>query len=352
MEILPNIYSQMRANFDGLLKRINRTNTDKLLDWLDKHHFYAVPASIRFHNAFKHGLLKHSLEVCNEGLAIYHEYSVKQPDRVKDFSKESVAVCCLLHDICKWNNYYISPKDATIKCNYKAKNQGHGLKSVRILEEIGYPLSDQEKLAIQWHMGKDHEPSYKDDPAGFNKSLNDELSRLIRRADHDASKMKERFEDLIRSLNLTNGDRLIHYLDESSFYQTCCGSHHKYPGGLVAHSLGTYRHIMEICTPAEQHDAAIIALLHDIAMQDRSHYYSGHGMRSKMILERRLQMNLSDDVLNMIRFHKNSKRLRPYQEQLLLTQTRQIPLHAKLVESDHFDAYHDLTDVLKHYSEW
>ena len=352
MEIRSDIIRQMRANYDGLLKSINRANTDKLLDWLERHNFYEVPASVKHHNSFRGGLLKHSLEVCNEGLALFHEYQIQNNSNDSLLSKESVAICCLLHDICKWNNYYISPYDNQVKGNKKTIAEGHGQKSVKILEDIGYPLSKEEKMAIWWHMGKDYEPSYKDHTCEYDDSTEIPLCNLVRKADHNASKMKEVFEELIRSLNLTNGERLIRYLNNSSFYDSGCGSHHKYPNGLVAHSLGVYRHIMEICSPDEKHEAAIVALLHDIAMQNRSKYYVGHGYRSMIILKKRLEMDLPDSVLNMIWFHKNSHRPRPQEEMRILNETRKNPIHRKLVESDHFDADHDLTDVLLHYREW
>ena len=129
MEIRSDIFNKMRTNFDGVLKLINRPNTDKLLDWLERHKFYEVPASVTNHNAFRGGLLKHSLEVCNEGLAICHDY--RRYDNTIGLSqkKESITVCCLLHDICKWNNYYVSPYDGKVKCDKKAISEGHGCKN-------------------------------------------------------------------------------------------------------------------------------------------------------------------------------------------------------------------------------
>ena len=327
-----NIHNQMRANFDGLLKYINRAHTKELLEWLEQNNFYQLPASARHHNAFRGGLLKHSLEVCSEGLTIYQDKTKESPEIAQVLSKERVAVCCLLHDICK-----------------TSKDNGHGLRSVQILEDIGYPLSEQEKMAIWWHMGK-YEPSYEVYIRKFEESQNDILCNVIRNADHNAAKMKERFEDLIRSLNLDNGDRLLDYLNDSSFYVAHSGSHHHYPNGLVAHSLGVYHHIMEICSPTEKKDAAVVSLLHDISMQNRSRSrYGGHGYRSMMILKERLGMNLSDNVLNIIRFHKNSHRHRRADEQRQLDETRKLVLFDELVKSDHYDADHDLTDLLKHY---
>ena len=339
----------MKNNYVKLLRCINREHTNELLEWLECHNFFTVPASKVNHNNFKGGLLKHSLEVCNEALALHHELELQKAEEASAISKESLVIASLLHDVCKWNVFYISPNDGHVRRNNKAAQEGHGLKSVRIIEETGFRLSEDEKLAIWWHMGKAHEPSYAGHEKQYEESLSNPLCNLIRKADYNATHLKERFEAAIRGLKLQNGEHLLEYLGNSNFYTKNCSSHHHYATGLVAHSLGVCRHILEICEESERHDAAVVALLHDIADQNRTPGYHGHGWRSMMILKERLQMDLPGEVFNMIRFHKNSDRSRSANEQALLDDTRKIPLFHKLTASDHFDAGHDITDVYKHY---
>lgn len=338
----------MKNNFEKLLREINRPNTDKLLAWLEQHNFYTVPASEKHHNNHKYGLLKHSLEVCNEALYLRSVALRNNPEMADKLPKDGVAVAALLHDICKWNVYYESPHTHKIKRNDKSAAEGHGLKSLSILDKLGYALSEDERLAIWWHMGRTHEPSYKDYPAEYDMSCKSELAKLIRLADYNATHPKERFEEALDSLTGYDIPRLKRYLTENkcNFYTKNCKSHHHYTTGLVAHSLGTWRHMMQIYTGPDTNEAAAIALLHDIADQNRSPKYAGHGYRSRGILKHRLKFGLSETALDCIRYHKDHKHPSPEQQAVMQTQLWQC-----LNASDHFDADHDITDVYKHYQD-
>ena len=337
----------MKKNFNGVLVEINRANTDRLIDWLEVHNFYRVPASVGHHNAASGGLLKHSLEVCNEALYLRSVAIKENPSIADKLPKESVAIAALLHDICKWNVFYISSNSGEARCNKDARGEGHGLKSLRILESLGFPLTEDEKLAIWWHMGKDHEPSYADHQDEYEKSCDSELAVLIRKADYNATHLKERFEETLDSLTGLDVPRLKRYLSGSNFYTHHSGSHHHYSTGLVAHSLGTWRHMMQVYDGDNRNEAAAIALLHDIAMQNRTRKYGGHGWRSKEILKSRLHLGLSDEALRCVEYHKKHHIPRCQEE----IDIRESLLWKKLYESDHFDADHDITDVYKHFMD-
>lgn len=341
----------MKGNFINVLREINREGTENLINWLEQHRFFEVPASCKHHNNEQHGLLKHSLEVCNEALYLRKQFVKEDSSIAADLPKESVAIAALLHDVCKWNQFYISPYSDQPKCDKKALTQGHGLKSVRIIEQCGYQLTDDEKQAIWWHMGCQHEPSYEGNEAVYNSQGQSALCRLIRQADYNSTHLKETFEKLLDESGMGNVERMKRYLAESNFYHKGCASHHHYSTGLVAHSIGVCRHILELCDDSERQDAMQCALLHDLADQNRSKQYGGHGYRSMMIAKERINIGASEEVYNMIRFHKNSSRKRSDSEQALLDRTRQIPLFQKLCSSDHFDADHDITDVLKHFRD-
>ncbi len=338
----------MKTNFENILKKINRPHTDELLAWLETHNFYTAPASYNHHNNYKHGLLKHSLEVCNEALYLRSEAIRSNPEIAGRLPKESVAVAALLHDICKWNVFFLSPYTGKVKCNKTSIAEGHGRKSLSILGEVGYPLTEDEMMAIWWHMGKDYEPSYKDCPDEYERSCNSELAVLIRKADYNATHLKERFEEALDSLTGFNVLRLKRYLTEGNcnFYEKNCGSHHHYTTGLVAHSLGTWRHMMQIYTGPDKNEAAAIALLHDIADQNRTTKYDGHGHRSYKILKYRLDFGLSAEALKCILYHKEHRNPSPEEQAVMQTL-----LWKCLNISDHFDAGHDITDVYRHFKD-
>ena len=339
-----------QENFIALLTSTERDNVGLLLNWIKKHNFYSAPASQRNHNNMLGGLLKHSLEVCNEALYLWKQQIQNNPQMSNSLSKESVMVVSLLHDICKWNVYYISPYTGEPRCNRQAMAEGHGLKSLSILSAIGFPLTEDERMAIWWHMGI-HEPSLKDYESEYEASRRIPLCNLIREADYNATHLKERFEKILDTTGINNADKVKHYLKHSNFYTTNSSSHHSYNTGLVAHSIGTYRHMMEIAGNLNSRDAATASLFHDIAMQNRSRRYRGHGYRSWMILKERLGVNISEEALAAVRFHKGSKKDKSAEEIALLEEAKQTEIWQKLYESDRFDADHDITDVYKHYCD-
>lgn len=125
---------------DLYLKYINRTGSKEFLLWLKwKTDFFEAPASTRHHLVYPGGLVEHSVNVCEE---LQRAVGDKP-------SAESVAICGLLHDVCK-ADYYAGKEGA-----YTVKNRlpmGHGEKSVFLIQRH-MKLTDQEALAIRWHMG-------------------------------------------------------------------------------------------------------------------------------------------------------------------------------------------------------
>ena len=57
----------------------------------------------------------------------------------------------LLHDVCKINYYEYIPQQNKFKVN-ESVPLGHGEKSVIIIQDY-IKLTEEEKLAIRWHMG-------------------------------------------------------------------------------------------------------------------------------------------------------------------------------------------------------
>lgn len=84
---------------------IHRPGADKLLQWLETTDFFTAPASICFHLAREGGLAEHSLHVYQRLAELCMRESGVQID------PESVAICGLLHDVCKVNVYQQEPKN-------------------------------------------------------------------------------------------------------------------------------------------------------------------------------------------------------------------------------------------------
>ena len=130
---------------------ITRPGADKLLAFLEKSDFFLAPASTRFHLACRGGLLEHSLNVGRLML------------RYSDEAPESLAICGLLHDLCKTNYYKESTRNVKNEATGQWEKQpffqvedsfpyGHGEKSVYMIEQF-FRLRAPEAMAIRWHMG-------------------------------------------------------------------------------------------------------------------------------------------------------------------------------------------------------
>ena len=148
-----------------LCKTIDRGNgVFDLLDWLDETDFYTAPASTKYHGAHQGGLLEHSLNVYHQMMRLRRVEFEMHPDVVGCVTNESTAIVALLHDVCKAEVYkevekFRKDKDGkwekykTYGVDYSDFPMGHGEKSVMRLLRWGLELTDEEMLAIRWHMG-------------------------------------------------------------------------------------------------------------------------------------------------------------------------------------------------------
>jgi len=135
-------------------EHITREGADKLLDWLTrKSDFFTAPASSRFHLPIEGGLVQHA---CNVAVLMFARWGETE-------SAESLAICGLLHDLCKANTYKVSTRNVKNdqtgvweKHPYYQVDElfpyGHGEKSVFLADQFIRLLPD-EAMAIRWHMG-------------------------------------------------------------------------------------------------------------------------------------------------------------------------------------------------------
>lgn len=142
-------------------ENIKRDGADKLLAYLMKSDFFTAPASTRFHGSHEGGLLEHSLNVYH-CLKDYLERDRAKQIYNMNYSEETIALCALLHDVCKVNFYKTDYRNAKNergeweKVPYYTIDDtlpyGHGEKSVYIISGF-MRLSREEAFAIRYHMG-------------------------------------------------------------------------------------------------------------------------------------------------------------------------------------------------------
>ena len=144
-----------REEFCDIWRReVSRPGADRLLEWLSSTDFFKAPASTRFHGACEEGLVMHSLNVYHALMDRFFE---------EGDNPESMAVCGLLHDLCKANYYKTGTRNVKNEATgqwekvpiFMVEDQfpyGHGEKSVYLIERF-IRLKPAEAVAIRWHMG-------------------------------------------------------------------------------------------------------------------------------------------------------------------------------------------------------
>lgn len=133
----------------------HRDGITDLIKWLQNEtDFFTSPASTKYHLCEAGGLCEHSLNVFTQMENIF--------DTDED-EMESIAIVGLLHDLCKVNFYAIEYRNKKNEKTgiwekypvYTVEDQfpyGHGEKSVYLISKF-IKLTDEEAMAIRWHMG-------------------------------------------------------------------------------------------------------------------------------------------------------------------------------------------------------
>ena len=158
----------------SLLRATEREGIEEVIRYLDESGFYEAPSSTNRHHNWKGGLAEHSLGVYKMALELN-----------SDIPHESLVIASLLHDICKASKLYYGADGIIHHRNIHIK--GHGRRSIKLLEQCGLVLTDDERLAIRWHMGGHHASLVDQEEVALAR--NNDLWRIIHEADKlDASR--------------------------------------------------------------------------------------------------------------------------------------------------------------------
>lgn len=171
---------------------IQRQGSDFLLSWIEDSTFFSDPASTRFHGCYEGGLCEHSVNVWHELIRLLKAYP-----EIK-VTAETAAIVALLHDLCKIGCYKTELRNKKVNGVWVQQPTyvydedfpfgGHGSKSVYLIQKY-MPLSDEEAVAINCHMGfADRSPS---DYSTGNAYSAYPLAWLLHVADESATYIKE-----------------------------------------------------------------------------------------------------------------------------------------------------------------
>ena len=141
---------------------IHREGADALLRWLESTDFFTAPASTRFHSCHEGGLCEHSVNVFKRLASARSAENGRHGKLI--CGAETLAICGLLHDVCKANFYKATTRNVKNdetgkweKVPYYAIDEkfpfGHGEKSVFLIERF-MTLTPEEAVAIRFHMGE------------------------------------------------------------------------------------------------------------------------------------------------------------------------------------------------------
>lgn len=133
---------------------IERPGAADLLQWMCAQGFFEATASTKHHGAEPGGLAQHSINVYRRIFALAGQEERKNRKAAAGYTVETLAIVALLHDLCKIDAYKEAPEGSNrrydITRNFPA---GHGEKSVILIMRF-MQLTDEEVLAIRWHMGQ------------------------------------------------------------------------------------------------------------------------------------------------------------------------------------------------------
>ena len=188
--------NKYKSEFIEILKDTGRENIDYVIEDLEDLGFFEAPASSKNHFNFEGGLVEHSLNVYKIAIILKEQIIKLRPDIANRIPDDSIAIAALLHDVCKADIYKKVVKKVkneigvwepqeSYNIDYSNFPLGHGEKSVIILLRSGLDLSDDEIIAIRWHMGGWDLPFQSSEMIASNKKAKDvsPLLTLIHTAD-------------------------------------------------------------------------------------------------------------------------------------------------------------------------
>lgn len=194
----------MKDKFISLLRSTDRQGVDSVIAYLEKVGFFEAPASVNRHLSYEGGLVEHSLNVHRMAMMLRGQMIEIKPELAEQLAEDSVTIAALLHDVCKANIYKTAKKWRkdeqnrweqydTYEADYSRFPLGHGEKSVIMLLRLGLTLTNDEILAIRWHMGAWNLPfqSY-EDKCNISEASDHPLTAVIQAADGLATHILEK----------------------------------------------------------------------------------------------------------------------------------------------------------------
>jgi hypothetical protein len=153
----------------GRLRATKRENIEAVVNYMSRSGFFT--RHCHHHHHYAGGLAEHAWQTYQVALSMNEERKAKQPN-TEVMSEDSIAIAALLHDFCD--------------CAGMRDITGHGRRSAGMLKRLGLKLTQEEFLAVRFHMSlrnKVGHPRYDD-------ALSCRLRELIHKADGVSAKLR------------------------------------------------------------------------------------------------------------------------------------------------------------------
>lgn len=186
------VLTDSAREFEERLRATGREGVGGLIAWLKGSDFFRAPASTRWHGAHEGGLVEHSLAVHDRLVGLNGHFGF-------GLAGDSMALCALLHDVCKVGCYKADTRNVKdergvwhkVPC-YKFEEDfpfgGHGSKSVYLVQHF-VALDPEEAAAINCHMGQFDATSYSNPSPVYGSNP---LAWLLHVADEAATYVDEK----------------------------------------------------------------------------------------------------------------------------------------------------------------
>ena len=158
------------------LRATKRENIEEVINYMEKHGFFSYHC--HSHHHYDGGLADHAWQTYQIAIRLDAERCTNNPNAQK-LDEDSIAICALLHDFCDCSGM----RDVG--------HHQHGKRSSDMLKALGFKLSQQEFLAVRFHMSlkdKTTHPLYDD-------ALNSQLRYIVHKADGISAHLQKGYED-------------------------------------------------------------------------------------------------------------------------------------------------------------
>ena len=203
------------------LRATKRENIEVVIDYMEKHGFFTYHC--HRHHHYYGGLAEHAWQTYQIALRMDAERCANNPN-AQTLNEDSIAISALLHDFCDCSGMRDVGKHR------------HGKRSSDMLKALGFKLSQQEFLAIRFHMSLEDKTTH---PLYYD-ALKSQLRYVVHKADGKSAKLNKGYEDsyvkqvqedlapYLKNITLLENRNVIYQVDGEWFL----GIHSPYDGEI------------------------------------------------------------------------------------------------------------------------